>query len=157
VTNKPITAWASKRLEAQRQRIAAYCALKGLHLAEEFEDALVSGGKPLATRSAGSRLLTAAKNTNAVVVVAKLDRLFWSVADASCAHTTSGVLVAAGAFPIENHVGHRRAARVLGDQIEDANLNQVPRPDRLINDAVVGFHLVAHDEMTASAEVALCK
>jgi hypothetical protein len=70
-------------LEAQRQRIAAYCALKGLHLAEAFEDPGVSGGKPLASRPAGSQLLAAAKKTQAVVVVAKLDRLFRSVADAT--------------------------------------------------------------------------
>jgi DNA invertase Pin-like site-specific DNA recombinase len=70
-------------LEAQRQRIATYCELKGLRLAEVFEDPGVSGGKPLAGRPAGSRLLTAAKKRKAVVVVAKLDRLFRSVADAA--------------------------------------------------------------------------
>jgi DNA invertase Pin-like site-specific DNA recombinase len=70
-------------LEAQRQRIAAYCDLKGLRLVEVFEDPGISGGKPLATRPAGSRLLTAARKTKAVVVVAKLDRLFRSVADAA--------------------------------------------------------------------------
>ena len=37
-------------LEAQRQRIAAYCTMKGLHLAEVFEDPGVSAGKPLASR-----------------------------------------------------------------------------------------------------------
>jgi site-specific DNA recombinase len=70
-------------LEAQRQRIAAYCAMKGLHLAEVFEDPGISAGKPLASRPAGSRLLAAAKKGKAVVVVAKLDRLFRSVADAA--------------------------------------------------------------------------
>jgi DNA invertase Pin-like site-specific DNA recombinase len=70
-------------LEAQRQRIAAYCTMKGLHLAEVFEDAGISAGKPLATRPAGSRLLAAARRGKAVVVVAKLDRLFRSVADAA--------------------------------------------------------------------------
>ena len=70
-------------LEAQRQRIAAYCTMKGLHLAEVFEDAGVSAGKPLASRPAGSGLLAAAKKGKAVVVVAKLDRLFRSVADAA--------------------------------------------------------------------------
>jgi DNA invertase Pin-like site-specific DNA recombinase len=70
-------------LEAQRQRIAAYCTMKGLKLAEEFEDAGISAGKPLASRPAGSKLLTAAKKGKAVVVVAKLDRLFRSVADAA--------------------------------------------------------------------------
>jgi DNA invertase Pin-like site-specific DNA recombinase len=68
-------------LEAQRQRIAAYCTMKGLHLAEVFEDPGISAGKPLASRPAGSQLLAAAKKGKAVVVVAKLDRLFRSVAD----------------------------------------------------------------------------
>jgi len=70
-------------LEAQRQRIAAYCAMKGLHLAEIFEDPGISGGKPLATRPAGSQLLAAARKRKAIVFVAKLDRLFRSVADAA--------------------------------------------------------------------------
>jgi hypothetical protein len=67
-------------LEAQRQRITAYCTMKGLHLAETFEDPGVSAGKPLASRPAGSKLLAAAKKSKAVVVAAKLDRLFRSVA-----------------------------------------------------------------------------
>src|SRR5262249_2849821 len=58
-------------LEAQRQRIIAFCALKGLRLAEVFEDAGVSGGKPLSSRPSGSRLLGAARRGK-VVVVAKL-------------------------------------------------------------------------------------
>jgi DNA invertase Pin-like site-specific DNA recombinase len=70
-------------LEAQRQRIAAYCDMKGLRLVEVFEDPGISGGKPLASRPAGSRLLSAAKKSKAVVVVAKLDRFFRSVADAA--------------------------------------------------------------------------
>jgi DNA invertase Pin-like site-specific DNA recombinase len=70
-------------LEAQRQRIAAYCTIKGLNLAEEFEDPGISAGKPLASRPAGSKLLAAARKGKAVVVVAKLDRLFRSVADAA--------------------------------------------------------------------------
>jgi DNA invertase Pin-like site-specific DNA recombinase len=40
-------------LEAQRQRIAAYSHMKGLHLVETFEDASISAGKPLANRPAG--------------------------------------------------------------------------------------------------------
>jgi DNA invertase Pin-like site-specific DNA recombinase len=70
-------------LEAQRQRIAAYCSMKGLHLAEVFEDPGVSGGKPLASRPAASKLLAAAKKGKSFVIVAKLDRLFRSVADAA--------------------------------------------------------------------------
>jgi DNA invertase Pin-like site-specific DNA recombinase len=70
-------------LEAQRQRIAAYCQMKGVHLAEVFEDPGVSGGKPLASRPAGSKLLAAARKGKVLVIVAKLDRLFRSVADAA--------------------------------------------------------------------------
>ncbi len=70
-------------IEAQRQRISAYCQLKGLHLAQVYEDLAIRGGKPLATRPAGSQLLAEAKKTKALVIVAKLDRLFRSVADAA--------------------------------------------------------------------------
>jgi len=70
-------------LEAQRDRIRAFCALKGLVLAEVFEDAGVSGGKVLSARPAGAKLLAAARKAKAVVVVAKFDRLFRSVADAA--------------------------------------------------------------------------
>ena len=70
-------------LEAQRQRIAAYCAMKGLRLAEVFADPGISGGKHLASRPAGSQLLAAALKSKTPVIVAKLDRLFRSVADAA--------------------------------------------------------------------------
>ena len=70
-------------LAAQRQRIEAYCQLKGLVLQEIFEDPAVSGGKPLGTRPAGARLLAEARKNKPVLVVAKFDRLFRSVADAA--------------------------------------------------------------------------
>src|SRR5262249_40481249 len=70
-------------LEAQRQRINAYCEMKGLKLAGVFEDPGVSGGKPLGTRPSGTRLLAEAKRSRGIVVVARLDRLFRSVADAA--------------------------------------------------------------------------
>ena len=70
-------------LEAQRQRITAYCTMKGLRLAEVFEDPGISGGKPLASHPAGSQLLAEAYKSKALVIVAKLDRLFRSVADAA--------------------------------------------------------------------------
>jgi DNA invertase Pin-like site-specific DNA recombinase len=57
--------------------------LKGLDLVEVFEDAGVSGGKPLERRTAGGRLLATARQEKAVVVCAKLDRLFRSVSDAA--------------------------------------------------------------------------
>jgi DNA invertase Pin-like site-specific DNA recombinase len=70
-------------LEAQRQRIRAYCEMKGLSLATIFEDAGVSGGKALATRPAGAQLMAEARKKKPVLVVAKFDRLFRSVADAA--------------------------------------------------------------------------
>src|SRR5262249_38356794 len=70
-------------LEAQRQRIADFCRLKGLDLASVFEDAGVSGGKPLSTRPAGARLLADVHKSKAVVIVAKFDRLFRSASDAA--------------------------------------------------------------------------
>src|SRR5207249_4842995 len=70
-------------LEAQRQRVRAYCEMKGLQLAEVFEDPGVSGGKVLGSRLAGNRLLAEARRSRSVVVVARLDRLFRSVADAA--------------------------------------------------------------------------
>jgi site-specific DNA recombinase len=70
-------------LESQRQRIRAFCTMKGLNLIQIYEDPGVSGGKPLSSRPAGAKLLAEARKTKAVVVVAKLDRLFRSVADAA--------------------------------------------------------------------------
>ena len=70
-------------LEAQRQRIRAYCESKALHLAKIFEDPGISGGKALSIRPAGARLLATAHKGKSVIVVAKFDRLFRSVADAA--------------------------------------------------------------------------
>jgi DNA invertase Pin-like site-specific DNA recombinase len=70
-------------LEAQRQRIRAYCELKGLRLAEILEDPGISGGKALSSRPAGVKLLSIARKSKPVIVVAKFDRLFRSVADAA--------------------------------------------------------------------------
>jgi DNA invertase Pin-like site-specific DNA recombinase len=70
-------------LAAQRQRIDAYCQMKGLRLAEVFEDPGVLGGKALGTRPGGARLLAEARRSKPVVIVARLDRLFRSVADAA--------------------------------------------------------------------------
>jgi DNA invertase Pin-like site-specific DNA recombinase len=56
-------------LEAQRQRIQAYCEMKGLRLTTIFEDSGLSGGKPLGSRSAEGPLLAEAWRTKPVVVV----------------------------------------------------------------------------------------
>jgi site-specific DNA recombinase len=101
-------------LEAQRQRIRTYCEMKGLNLTTIFEDPGLSGGKPLGSRSAGGRLLADARRTKPVVVVARLDRLFRSVADAAqtiCEFDRHGIeLVAiAEGFDMTNPYGRAMA------------------------------------------------
>ena len=86
-------------VEAQRQQIADYCRAKGVDLAGLFEDPGVSGGKPLAIRPAGRRLLVEARTTKAVVVAFKLDRLFRSVSDAA------STIATAARSPSESAVG----------------------------------------------------
>lgn len=69
-------------LDAQRDRIAAYCEAKGIRLLATFTDAAVSGGTPLADRPEGSSMLAAISRREVGAVVAlKLDRLFRSTVD----------------------------------------------------------------------------
>jgi len=70
-------------LEAQEEKIRAYCSLKGLEIVEVCIDAGVSGSKVLESREAGSKLmkLINEKKANAVVTF-KLDRLFRDAEDA---------------------------------------------------------------------------
>ncbi len=69
-------------LEAQRKRIRAYATLKGLRLVDIIEDAAVSGGKPLASRDGGGRLLEVLRQRRAdSVVMLKLDRGFRNAGD----------------------------------------------------------------------------
>ena len=69
-------------LEAQAQRIRAYCTMRGSELLDLITDAGVSGGKPLASRDGGQRLLTAIRERRAdAVVMLKLDRMFRNAGD----------------------------------------------------------------------------
>ena len=69
-------------LEAQAERIRAYCAMRGSELLDLITDAGVSGGKPLASREGGQRLLTAIRERKAdAVVMLKLDRMFRNAGD----------------------------------------------------------------------------
>ncbi len=69
-------------LDVQTERIRAYCALKGLTLVDIITDSGVSGGKPLATREGGQRLLSAIRTRRAgAVVMLKLDRMFRNAGD----------------------------------------------------------------------------
>jgi len=69
-------------LDAQRQRIRAYGSLKDLRLIEIITDAGVSGGKPLASRAGGARLLDMLKRRKATsIIMLKLDRGFRNAGD----------------------------------------------------------------------------
>ena len=69
-------------LEAQAERIRAYCLMRNLELLDIVTDAGVSGGKPLASREGGQRLLSALQGRRAeAVVMLKLDRMFRNAGD----------------------------------------------------------------------------
>ncbi len=69
-------------LALQRERIAAYCAMRGLELVEMLQDSGVSATVPMAERPAGTELLRLIQMGAVGAVVAfKLDRLFRNCAD----------------------------------------------------------------------------
>lgn len=67
-------------LEAQEQKVRAYCLLKGMELEHLIVDAGVSAAKPLAKRPGGKQLLALAAGGKPVVAF-KLDRLFRDCVD----------------------------------------------------------------------------
>lgn len=69
-------------LASQEQQIRAYATLKGIDLVEVYQDAGISGGKPIAERPEGSKLveLTETGDVQAVIIL-KLDRAFRSTID----------------------------------------------------------------------------
>ena len=69
-------------LDSQAERIRAYATMRSLDLVDLITDAGVSGGKPLASRDGGQRLLDALKSKRAEgVVMLKLDRMFRNAGD----------------------------------------------------------------------------
>ena len=70
-------------LEAQEERLRAYCTMRGFAVAATIRDEGVSAYKRLQTRSGGAELLSLIEAGKAQHVVAyKLDRLFLNAADA---------------------------------------------------------------------------
>jgi DNA invertase Pin-like site-specific DNA recombinase len=70
-------------LDAQRERLTAYCAMRGLALVDIIADEGVSGTIPLADRAGGAKLLEMTKRQTVTEVAAlKLDRLFRNTHDA---------------------------------------------------------------------------
>ena len=71
-------------LDVQKERIEAYCSLKGLTLVELVTDKGISGGTLLASRRGGKRLLNAIRGRGRraeAVVMFKLDRMFRNAGD----------------------------------------------------------------------------
>lgn len=70
-------------LDAQEEKIKAYCFLNSLEIIEIIREEGVSGSKEFSTRSGGSKLLEFIKKKQAQnIVTLKLDRLFRDAADA---------------------------------------------------------------------------
>jgi DNA invertase Pin-like site-specific DNA recombinase len=70
-------------LEAQEERLRAYCTMRGFHVVAVIRDEGVSAYKHLHTRPGGAQLLSLIEAGKARHVVAyKLDRLFRNAADA---------------------------------------------------------------------------
>lgn len=68
-------------LDEQLNRVKGAALMRGADVSEVFTDAGVSGSTPLRQRPAGERLL-AALHPGDTIIVAKLDRIFRSAADA---------------------------------------------------------------------------
>jgi site-specific DNA recombinase len=70
-------------LEAQQERLMAYCTLRGLDVVDVVVERGESAGKPLSARPGGRKVLALlkAKRVDAVVVL-KLDRAFRNTVDA---------------------------------------------------------------------------
>jgi site-specific DNA recombinase len=70
-------------LDAQRERLTAYCTMRSLALVEIISDEGVSGTVPLANREGGAKLLEMVRRRAVTEVAAlKLDRLFRNAHDA---------------------------------------------------------------------------
>ena len=69
-------------LDVQAERVHAYCAMRNMTLEEMVMDAGVSGGKPLAKRTGGAKLLEIIRRERVdAVVMLKLDRMFRNEAE----------------------------------------------------------------------------
>jgi site-specific DNA recombinase len=68
-------------LEAQEERLVAYCRMSGLELVEVIREESVSGSIPLCKRPAGASLLNRMDGISHIVAL-KLDRLFRDAEDA---------------------------------------------------------------------------
>jgi len=69
-------------LDVQRQQVQAYATLKGIELVGTFVDSAVSGGKPIASRPEGAKLVSLVESGEVqAVIIVKLDRAFRNVVD----------------------------------------------------------------------------
>ena len=158
-------------LDAQESALRAYCALRSLDVAAVVVDAGVSGGKAMAAREGGRRVLDLVDSGEVGSVVAyKLDRLFrdacdclavtaeWDRLDVSLhlvdlggqsidTSTAMGrfmLTVLAGAAEMErNQIRERVTAALAHKASKGERVGQVPFGSRL---AVDGVHLENDDD-----------
>jgi site-specific DNA recombinase len=69
-------------LEAQKDQINNYAAMKGIELVEIYQDAGISGFKPMGNRPEGKKLLSLIQDGSVqAVIIVKLDRAFRNTVD----------------------------------------------------------------------------
>ncbi len=69
-------------LDAQKSQIEAYATMKGINLVDVYQDAGISGFKPIADRPEGTKLLNLVESGSVqAVIIVKLDRAFRNTVD----------------------------------------------------------------------------
>lgn len=149
-------------IDAQQAAIVAYCAMRGLELADVVIDAGISGGTPLAERKGGQIIAAAIKAKQVHAIVAyKLDRIFrdasdclavttqWDKANVSMHLIDMGgqsidtatamgrffLTVMAGAAELEkNLIGERTAAAMQHKKAQGQRVGAIPYGYSLAND-----------------------
>lgn len=150
-------------LEAQEERLGAYCKSTGLQLVEVMREEGVSGSTPLSKRPAGARLLDGMNGIGHIVAL-KLDRLFRDAEDALrqtktwdkagiCLHlvdlggsslNTGSAMgrmfltMMAGCAELERNLGAERTASVLAHKKQQGRVyNHVPYGFQRVGDRLI--------------------
>ncbi len=157
-------------MESQEGAIREYCRFKKLDLHSVVIDPGVSGGKPLEKRNGGKLLFADHTKFGCVIVVARLDRLFRSVSDASTtierfALRGSTVVSLAEGFDMGTPFGramlHMLATfaelerAIIGERTRAAIAVKRSRGERISRDAPFGFSFVSGDRKNSLGETIL--
>ena len=157
-------------LDAQLERVKAYCLMTGLQLVAVFREEGVSGSKPLDTRPEGSRLVESLRTGQAAhVVTMKLDRLFRDAVDCltatrewdragttlhlvdmggTCLNTGSAM----GRMFLSMAAGFAELERNLISERTSAAMTHLKSEGRHVGSPATGFEMVAGQLVANEAE-----